>query len=445
MPCTLADFGIPCTFLPIATPEHFVSQTTERTPIDFESGSSEPRGRLPLLYCMESMGSVGATVMMVVIFFYMQKNFHWTAFQNLLLAAGEGVVYVIGALSTDFLSRIIGRRKLLRVLNVGMVILGVLGWMLPLQMVVTVMALAYTLLSATQWPALESLVSANANAKALSHRLAIYNLTWSGTNATTAALGGFIIAHRSSDIFLITAMAHVVALVVSFGSPLRWNFPKGRQVAAHAAPEVELVKMRTLAMQLSRVALPATYAAIYALNAMMPTLPVIKAFAPSMRTVIASVWMITRFFIFVVLGATVWWHTRPRALLIAIVAMAVAFLAITVRPSAMLPSLTLSMTTDVNVMIIAQLVLGVAMGLIYCGSLYFGMVLSEGSTEHGGYHEALIGAGSILGPGIGALTQYAYGGSQSAATAGVAVVLGLSILASCWVSLHYRRRDRDPA
>ena len=35
-----------------------------------------------------------------------------------------------------------------------------------------------------------------------------------------------------------------------------------------------------------------------------------------------------------------------------------------------------------------------------------GMVLSEGSTEHGGYHEALIGLGSILGPGTAALTQW---------------------------------------
>ena len=42
-------------------------------------------------------------------------------------------------------------------------------------------------------------------------------------------------------------------------------------------------------------------------------------------------------------------------------------------------------------MIAWQIVLGVTMGLIYSGSLYFGMVLSEGSTEHGGYHEALIG------------------------------------------------------
>ena len=29
-----------------------------------------------------------------------------------------------------------------------------------------------------------------------------------------------------------------------------------------------------------------------------------------------------------------------------------------------------------------------------------GMVLSDGSTEHGGYHEALIGLGSVLGPGM---------------------------------------------
>ena len=62
------------------------------------------------------------------------------------------------------------------------------------------------------------------------------------------------------------------------------------------------------------------------------------------------------------------------------------------------------------------------MGMIYSASLYFGMVLSDGSTEHGGYHEALIGLGSILGPGTAALTQLVWRGDIRAGVAAVCCV-----------------------
>jgi hypothetical protein len=77
-----------------------------------------------------------------------------------------------------------------------------------------------------------------------------------------------------------------------------------------------------------------------------------------------------------------------------------------------------------------QIALGAVMGMIYSASLYFGMVLSDGSTEHGGYHEALIGLGSILGPGTAALTQLIWRGDLRAGVAAVCCLIGLSVLAA---------------
>ena len=54
----------------------------------------------------------------------------------------------------------------------------------------------------------------------------------------------------------------------------------------------------------------------------------------------------------------------------------------------------------IAIIAIAELVLGLMVGFIFSASLYFGMVLSDGSTEHAGYHEALIGVGVVLGPGL---------------------------------------------
>jgi hypothetical protein len=68
--------------------------------------------------------------------------------------------------------------------------------------------------------------------------------------------------------------------------------------------------------------------------------------------------------------------------------------------------------------------------LIYAASLYFGMVLSSGSTEHGGYHEALIGLGVVLGPGSGVVAQLIAPGSPSAGIGAIALVLFVSVLAS---------------
>jgi uncharacterized membrane protein YeaQ/YmgE (transglycosylase-associated protein family) len=92
-------------------------------------------------------------------------------------------------------------------------------------------------------------------------------------------------------------------------------------------------------------------------------------------------------------------------------------------------------------MVAWQIVLGVVMGMIYSGSLYFGMVLSDGSTEHGGYHEALIGVGSVLGPGAGALAQWLRPGDMQFGVLAVAGVVGASVLAAAIAA--YRARFRE--
>ena len=45
----------------------------------------------------------------------------------------------------------------------------------------------------------------------------------------------------------------------------------------------------------------------------------------------------------------------------------------------------------------AQVFFGLATGLIYYSSLFYSMDVGEASSEHGGLHEAFIGAGIFLG------------------------------------------------
>jgi hypothetical protein len=276
----------------------------------------------------------------------------------------------------------------------------------------------YTLLHAAQWPALESLVSSGASRKTLSRRIAVYNLIWSGTGATTIALIGTILAILPAGaFFIIPAIVHTVAILMlsTVTEPIHATG------SAHAEPEPDLVAMRTLAMRLSRVALPATMAVIYSLGALMPTLTVIRETQPELRTLLASVWMIARFFTFILLGATVWWHTRPRLLLAASIVLPIAFLGITRIPT-------------LGPMLGFQIVMGSALGLIYAASLYFGMVLSSGSTEHGGYHEALIGLGVLLGPGSGVIAQLVLPNNPSVGIGAIAALLFLSVLGAAAIN-----------
>jgi MFS family permease len=374
-------------------------------------------------YTLEALGSVGANLLMFGIFFYMQKRFGWGAGKNLPLSSAQGAAYVIGALAANPLSRWIDRQKLLRLLHVGMTVVALAGAWAATPAVIVALLLGYTMLSAAQWPLLESLISTGADAGKLSHRISIYNLVWSGSGAITVAACGVVIAHFPQGIFLATAAAHLIAALMLTRIRPQSQYPS----PAHLHPEPELIPLRTMAKRLSRIALPATFAVIYALGAIMPTLAIIQSTTPAARTLLASVWMIARWICFVFLGTTIWWHTRPRALLIAAIVVLAAFLGITLIPS-------------VPAMIFWQIAMGVAMGLIYSASLYFGMVLSEGSTAQNAYHEALIGLGSILGPGCGALAGVLHPGDAHASIIAVAAILWISVIAACVVSVQLRRQ-----
>ena len=380
----------------------------------------------------------------VGIFFFTERYFRWGLAENFLLAAGQGAVYVVGSLAANKWAGRFGRRRGLIGLYLALTVttlLAAASATRPAWLVVTL--LAYVLLTAMCWPALESLVASDADARVMSKRIGMYNLVWSGTNAIIFAFSGTIIQHWPSGVFLLPAAAHLICAVLMWRKPEIEPVEAAEELHAHAEPEPELLAKRTLAMWLARISLPGTYVVIYSLAAMMPLLPVMQPLATAERTLAGSVWMIARFFTFLSLGMTVWWHTRPRVLLIAAAAMLVAFVGVSVRPSDFFGDVAIRHGVDLASMVGWQIALGAVMGMIYSASLYFGMVLSDGSTEHGGYHEALIGLGSILGPGAAALTQLVWRGDIRAGVAAVCCIIGLSVVAAGVATMKASSRARN--
>ena len=143
-----------------------------------------------------------------------------------------------------------------------------------------------------------------------------------------------------------------------------------------------------------------------------------------MAGVCCSVWCFARFASFFTLWHWNGWHYRFRWLLAAYVGLVLAFTLILSVPSLL-------------VMILAEIVLGAAVGLLYYSSLFYSMDQSDTKGEHGGIHEAAIGLGNCAGPAVGAaslhfLPQYANSGAFAVSSL---LLVGLAGL----VSIQLRR------
>lgn len=398
------------------------------------------------LYVVEAMASIGGTLLSIGIFFFMKDRFGWQTPQNFLLAAGQGVVYVPAALSAGWVTTRFDPFRALVVIYLLLALLALAAWgssvLLGSAWAVVAALLAFTFVIGLSWPMLEALV-ASGDALGIARRVALYNVVWPSVGWAAIAVEGTIIQYFAPGMFLIPAAMVLASALIFLGMgryPVRSDAPGP---ATHPAPEPQLLRSRTLALWLSRTALPATYVVIYGLMPMMPFLPVVQKLPTTAQTLVGSVWLLTRLVAFVALAMNAWWHTRPRALLWAAVAMLVAFFGMTLRPTH-----GASPGWDLAMMIAWQAVLGLALGMIYSASLYFGMVLSDGSTRHGGYHEALIGVGWIIGPAAGAATQFFWPGQVWAGIAAVGAVIAASVIVVVVTAIVMGRgadQDRDVA
>jgi hypothetical protein len=139
-----------------------------------------------------------------------------------------------------------------------------------------------------------------------------------------------------------------------------------------------------------------------------------------------SIWMFVRLGTFVALWQWTGWHYRFRWLVGAFIELTAAF------------SLLL-LSHNLGLLVFAQVVFGVSVGLIYYSSLFYSMDVGETKGEHGGVHEAMIGGGMCLGPAVGALSLCLAPGSPNAG------VYTITALLACGLAGLIRLRMRQPA
>lgn len=377
-------------------------------------------------FVLEGLNSFGTVYYFYYFYFYMQQGFGFGNKANLLLAALNGLVYT---LCSWLAGRFAERAGYFTALRIGFAIM--LGaWLTGSRletaaghvavMLTTVVGMCFT------WPTLEALVSGGERRAGVQHMVGVYNVVWAATGAVAYFVGG-----AGLEILGIKSLFYVPAAIAACQLALTlWLEKRAKRSAdndstpkplpeleEHPHPAVEVSRF----LQMSWLANPCAYVAINTLVAVMPGIAGRLGLSTMLAGFSGSVWCFARLGAFWLFWMWPGWHYRFRWLLSAYLGLVASFALILVVP-------------NLAVLVTAQLVFGLAIGLIYYSSLFYSMDASESKGEHGGIHEAAIGLGNFAGPAVGAASLHFL--PQFANSGAVAVTLlllgGLAGLGAIW-------------
>jgi len=384
-------------------------------------------------FVLEGLNAVAASLFFNYVFFFMRDQFGFTNRGNLFLCAINGAVYGV---AVWFAGKFAQRRGYLVALRLGFLLMGgplVLGsglipgvadHVLTQFAVVVVWSVGMSL----TWPAFEAIASEGESPARLQRFLGVYNVIWAGGGAVAYFIGGALLERLGyRSIFLVPAALHLCqyALVLVLEREHR-DRSRASQPPVTPADTVVHEEQRHRPpvspqrfLKMAWVANPFAYIAMNALIPVIPKLAERFGLGPMLAGFFCSTWLFARAGSFVALWLWTGWHYRFRWLVAAYASMAACFVVILLGRSLWL-------------LLGAQVVFGCAIGLIYYASLYYSMDVGETKAEHGGFHEAAIGAGICAGPAIGAVSLQFFPAYPNMNTWAVAAVLvaGLGWLAA---------------
>lgn len=371
-------------------------------------------------FVLEGLNALATTWYFFYIYFFMQERFGFGRLGNLLLAAVLGLIYTFAAM---FGGRFAQRHGYFRALKLGFLGLAVaLGAGSQVESLAAHIAVVIvgTVAMCFTWPTLQALVCEGESSARLQKMVGIYNLVWATAGAVAYFTGGALLEQWGlRAMFVVPASLHVIQLVMTLWLERRAACPMASPPPAPAriAPAVPCAQQPRsqpspkVFLKMAWLANPFAYLAVNTLIAVIPSLAKQLQLSPMSAGFLCSVWLFVRAGAFVILWLWPGWHYRFRWLVGAYIAMVVSFTFVLLVP-------------NLAALLVAQVVFGVSIGLIYYSSLFYSMDVGETKGEHGGLHEAAIGAGSCAGPAIGAAALYFF---PNAAGSSVWAVSGLLV------------------
>jgi MFS family permease len=379
------------------------------------------RQRKIAYFLLEGVNSYATTFYFYYLFFFMAGEFGFGNMANLFLSALNGFIYMFAAIGGGRFGERYGYQSALWIgfggmalaLAVGLALTSIHGQVMVLA--VWTIALCFT------WPNLEALASEKENAYGTQRMVGIYNMVWAGASALAFFTGGAVLEHLGGrSLFWVPLGMHLAQLAV-----LLWLRRKGEapsealEIPTQPSPELKLnprpiARTKTF-LRMAWIANPFAYVAI---NTVVPVVPGIARtleLTPTWAGVFCSIWFFARGITFVGLWLWAGWHYQGGWFFSAFVLLIASFALILLVPS-------------LAVLILAQVVFGYALGLIYYSSLFYSMDAGDTKAEHGGVHEAAIGAGIFMGPAVGGASLYFFPEHPQSATVAVSALLVTGLL-----------------
>ena len=340
-------------------------------------------------YVIEGLNSFAVAIYFNYLFFFFRDKFGFNDRQNLELAAFIGVIYVFASLGAGKIAQRIGYFTALK-MGFGLMAVGLaaglfchsLGGQIALACVVNV-GMCFI------WPVLEALISKGGDT---ARAVGIYNIVWAITNATAFFIGGTLIEKLGYEsIFHLPLALMILQFTLVFWLEKiqpQYHSKEAETASAHSVNQSAPAIAKNF-QRMAWLANPFAYIAINTLLAVLPGVAHRFDLSPMFAGFACSLWCFVRVAAFVVLWRWSGWHYQFRWLITAFVLMVISFATILVVP-------------NLAVMLVAQIIFGATIGLMYYSSLFYAMDAHDSSSEHGGIHEAAIGIGNCLGPAAGA-------------------------------------------
>lgn len=328
------------------------------------------------------------------LFFLLKLEYGFGNRENLLTCALHGLIYVPAAWLGGRFAERRGLTTALKVGYAGMALAMLAGAQLHSPAGVLLTLGGWTVAMCFTWPALEASATHGESDDGTKRMVGIYNVVWSGCAGLMYFAGGTVFEQLGArSLFWIPAVIYVVQFAVTLRlerlphdpvpppAPAKPPHPEDAAFKQPVPPQTFL-KMAWLAN-------PFAYIAIHSFLAVIPGRAAELGLSVSHSGWFWAVWFIARLGSFVLLWQWGGWHYRFRWMLAAFIALVFAYVVLLLGKS--LPLL-----------LAAQIVFGLATGLLYYASLFYSMDVGETKGEHGGIHEAAIGLGICLGPAAGA-------------------------------------------
>lgn len=347
-----------------------------------------------LFYLIEGINAFASVYYSNYIFFFMQKQYGFGTFENLLLAALNGILYTIGSLYAGRFAQKHGAT-----LSIGIGISGILisllcGGLFHALAIQIAVFVFWTISICFIWPAIESIVSDH-EVENLSTMVGFYNMTWAGFSALSYFTTGILLEKLGmQSIFWLPFGIHFLQLSILF--PIAIMSLKKEKRTVLSIPVDKLPKRPEYSKNFLRMAWlanPFSYVAINTIIPLMPSIAQHLGLSTGSAGVICSIWMFARLGTFFMLWKWSGWHYRLRWMVGAFALMISCYAAMLLAGS-------------VLTILLAQIGFGLSIGIIYYSSLFYSMNASEEKGSNGGLHEAMIGSGLFIGPAFSAACLY---------------------------------------